>query len=268
MMESLAAPAAAEGRGSRRAARYLLPLATWVLFLASWWALVRLTRTTVFPTPNEVGRALVDLVRRGVLPRHVGTSLMRVLLGFGTALVFGVPLGLVLGLSPRMSTIVNPVIQLLRPISPIAWIPIAIVLFGVGTPSTIFLIVLAAFFPIVTSAMVAVRSIPDIYLRVGRNFGLRGTSLFRRLILPAALPEIVTGARIALGISWVVVVAGEMVAVESGLGYMIIDARNAGKRYDLVVGGMLLIGLIGLALDTLVRRVERMRALRWGYRLD
>jgi NitT/TauT family transport system permease protein len=251
-----------------RSRRYLLPLATGALVLVAWWAAVRVSRTTVFPSPYEVGRALALLCRRGVLLRHLGASLGRVLVSFAIALALGVPLGLALGLSPRASAIVNPVIQLLRPISPIAWIPIAIVLFGVGTPSTIFLIVLAAFFPLATSAMVAVRSISDIYYRAGRNFGLRGVELFRRLVLPAALPEILIGVRIALGISWLVVVAAEMVAVESGLGYLIIDARNAGKRYDLVVGGMLAIGLIGLGLDALVRRVERLRALRWGYRRD
>src|SRR4029079_13886956 len=110
------------------------------------------------------------------------------------------------------------------------------------------------------------QNMQPVYVRAARNFGLNNRQLFRKVIFPACLPEILTGLRIALGIAWLVVVAAEMIAVDSGLGYLIIDARTAGKRYDLVVAGMLLIGLVGLGLDILVRRVERLRALRWGFR--
>jgi len=113
--------------------------------------------------------------------------------------------------------------------------------------------------------MAAVQNIQPVYIRAARNFGLGRMELFRRVIFPATLPQVLTGIRIALGVAWLVVVAAEMIAVNSGLGYLIIDARNAGKRYDLVVAGMVMIGLIGLALDLLVRRLETFDEVRWGY---
>lgn len=128
----------------------------------------------------------------------------------------------------------------------------------------IFLIFLASLFPITTSAIAAVQNIQLVYIRAARNFGITGLDLFKKVVFPAALPQILTGLRLALGIAWLVVVAAEMIAVNSGLGYLIIDARNAGKRYDLVVAGMILIGLIGLGLDWLVRRMEKLDEVRWG----
>ena len=164
------------------------------------------------------------------------------------------------------ATVANPLVQLLRPISPIAWIPIAIVWFGIGDLAPMFLVFVAALFPIVVTAEDGVRSVPPIWLRASHNFGLAGAALFFRVLLPASLPRILGGLRLALGLSWVVVVAAEMVAVDSGLGYLIIDARNAGKRYDLVVAAMLLIGVIGLFLNLLIQRVSRLRAVQWGFR--
>src|SRR5208283_3619247 len=129
----------------------------------------------------------------------------------------------------------------------------------------VFLIFLASVFPIAVSAMAAVRNVQPVYLRAAQNFGLSGFQLFRQVILPATLPQIVTGLRIALGIAWLVVVAAEMIAVNSGLGYLIIDARNAGKRYDLVVAGMVIIGLVGLLLDLSMRQLERNPSMGWAY---
>ena len=138
--------------------------------------------------------------------------------------------------------------------------PLAILWFGVSEAAPGFLIFLGAFFPIVVASSNGVRSVPAMYLQAGRNFGLSTPRLLARVVFPAALPQILVGLRIALGIAWLVVVAAEMIAVDSGLGYLIIDSRNAGKRYDLVVAGMLLIGVIGLVLDLVVRRLERLRA--------
>jgi NitT/TauT family transport system permease protein len=199
------------------------------------------------------------------LTRYLRDSLVRVALGYLGAVIVGVPLGIWMGWSKTVARIANPVVQLLRPISPIAWIPVAIVLFGIGNAAPIFLVFLGALFPILLTAQQGVGNVPPMYLRAADNFGLSPQGLLFRVLLPAALPQILTGLRIALGIAWLVLVAAEMIAVDSGLGYLIIDARNAGKRYDLVVAGMLLIGLVGLLLDVLVRRVEKIRALRWGF---
>ncbi len=253
---------------ARRVEAILLPLAASVLLVAAWHAAVRATGTNVFPSPAAVARGLAELARKGLLLRYTRDSLFRVAAGYGIALAVGVPLGIFLGWQPGAARAANPVIQLLRPISPLAWIPVAIVLFGIGNLAAIFLIFLASLFPILVSAMNGVRGVPAMYRDAGRNFGLSRGALLSRVIFPAALPEILTGLRIALGIAWIVVVAAEMIAVNSGLGYLVIDSRNAGKRYDLVVAAMLLIGLIGLALNLLIARVARLRAVRWGFRQE
>jgi NitT/TauT family transport system permease protein len=213
-----------------------------------------------------VKRGLVELIHKNVLWRDIGDSLRRVALGFGMAVIIGIPLGLTLGWYPAANQVVNPVLQILRPISPIAWIPVAIVFFGIGDLPAIFLVFLSAFFPIVVACVSGVSSVPSIFRRAGRNFGLSPLQLLARVVFPAALPQILIGLRIALGIAWLVVVAGEMIAVDSGLGYLVIDSRNSGKRYDLVVAAMLVIGVMGLALDIIFRRLEKIPSIRWGFR--
>jgi NitT/TauT family transport system permease protein len=159
----------------------------------------------------------------------------------------------------------NPLFQILRPISPIAWIPIAILWFGVGNASPIYLIFIASVFPMIVQTTAGVHTIEKRYLRAAENFGVSRSKLFLQVVFPAALPQIITGMRIGLGVAWLVVVAAEMIALHSGLGYMIIDSRNAGNRYDLVVAGMIIIGLIGLALDGIMRLLENMKNVRWRY---
>lgn len=246
--------------------KFLWPLVACATFLALWHYLVVWSATKVFPSPLAVEKGIAELARKALLWRYIGDSLRRVILGFGTAVAFGVPLGLTLGWYPAVNRVVNPVLQILRPISPIAWIPVAIVLFGIGEATPVFLIFLCAFFPIVVACVDGVSSVPSVFRRVGRNFGLTPTQLLAKVIFPAALPRIIVGLRIALGVAWLVVVAAEMIAVDSGLGYLVIDSRNSGKRYDLVVAAMLLIGMIGLALDMCFRRLQSIRSLRWGFR--
>lgn len=246
--------------------RALWPIVTIGLLVVVWHFAVRATKTTVFPSPLAVLLGFRELARRGVLLPYAADSLFRVGAGYGLALVLGIPAGLFLGWRESAAVAANPVIQFLRPISPLAWIPVSIVLFGVSNFATIFLIFLASFFPIVVATMNGVRGIPSMYLHAGRNFDLSPVARFARVVLPAALPQVLTGLRIALGIAWIVVVAAEMIAVDSGLGYLVIDSRNAGKRYDLVVAAMILIGAIGLLLNVGMRRIERMRSVRWGFR--
>ncbi|HET9793412.1 MAG TPA: ABC transporter permease [Thermoanaerobaculia bacterium] len=252
----------------RRIESVLLPLGAAALLLAIWHAAVRATGTTVFPSPAAVARGIAELARKGLLLAYVRDSLLRVAAGFGAAVAVGIPLGVFLGWQPAAARAANPVIQFLRPISPLAWIPVAIVLFGVNDTAATFLIFLGSVFPILVAAMNGVRGVPAIYRNAGRNFGLSRGALLARVVFPAALPELIGGIRIALGIAWLVVVAAEMIAVNSGLGYLVIDSRNAGKRYDLVVAAMFLIGVIGLALNVGIARLARLRALRWGFRAE
>ena len=241
-----------------------LPLLVAVVFITGWHLAVKWTGSDIFPTPAMVVAGFIELAQKGVLIKYIVASLFRVAAGFLLAVFVGIPLGLLLGWFTPLMQAFNPAIQVLRPISPIAWIPVAILWFGVTDVAPIFLIFLASLFPITTSAMAAVQNIQLVYIRAARNFGIRGMELFKKVVFPAALPQILTGLRLALGIAWLVVVAAEMIAVNSGLGYLIIDARNAGKRYDLVVAGMVMIGLIGLGLDLLVRQMEKLDEVRWG----
>ena len=237
------------------------------VILLAWDRAIVMTENTLLPRPLQVVTGIGELAREGLLHRYVLASLFRVSWGFFLAALIGIPLGLLMGWFAGVNDAMNPLIQFMRPISPIAWIPLAIIWFGLSEQGPVFLIFLSSVFPITVSAAAAVKNIQPVYVRAARNFGISGVELFRRVILPATLPQILTGLRIALGIAWLVVVAAEMVVTDArigGLGYLIMDARNAGSRYDLVVAGMVIIGVIGLMLDLLVRRLENFDEIRWG----
>ncbi len=240
-------------------------LAVIAALIAIWWIAVIATHSVIFPTPWAVVTGTLELVNDGTLWRHIGASLMRVGSGFGLAVCVAVPLGLWMGWVRGAYQTLNPIFQILRPISPIAWIPIAILWFGVGDASPIYLIFISSVFPMVVQTTVGVHTIEKRYLRAAENFGVSRRTLFQRVVIPAVLPQILVGMRIGLGVAWLVVVAAEMIALHSGLGYMIMDSRNAGNRYDLVVAGMIIIGLIGLSLDGIMRLLEEFKWVRWRY---
>jgi NitT/TauT family transport system permease protein len=256
--------------------KILLPLAAAVIFVAGWQVTCDLLTYPVkqldgsirwlqiFPTPWQTLLGNREPLLDGTLLKYAVASIYRVSVGFSIAAGIGIPLGLFVGWFSRGAQALNPLIQALRPISPIAWIPLAILWFGVDDSAAIFLIALASFFPIVTGTMTAVRSMPVVFVRSAQNFGLEGFELFRRVVFPAALPQIITSLRLALGIAWMVIVAAEMCGIESGLGYQILDARNA-NNYERVLGAMIVIGIIGVGLDFLVRRLERFDEVRWGF---
>jgi NitT/TauT family transport system permease protein len=219
----------------------------------------------LLPGPWQTLRGLGELLYHGLLFKYVVASLFRVTWGFLLAAAIAIPLGLTIGWFGRAEMAFNPLVQIFRPISPLAWIPIAILWFGVGDLSAIFLIFVGCFFSLLLTAMSAVHNIPDIYIDVGRNFGLSTAQFIYRVLYPAVAPQLIVGLRITLGVAWLVVVAAEMIAVNSGLGFLIVDARNAGNRYDLVVSAMIVIGLIGLLLDVGMRSLERVNSFRWGF---
>jgi NitT/TauT family transport system permease protein len=247
------------------AKRVLPSIAVIALIVGAWWAIVIATHSVVFPTPWQVVTGTVELIRDGTLWQHIGASLFRVGTGFGLAVIVAVPLGLWMGWVKGAYLTLNPLFQMLRPISPIAWIPIAILWFGVGDMSPIFLIFISSVFPMVVQTVAGVHTIEKRYLRAAANFGVSRQTLFRQVVIPAVLPQIIVGMRIGLGVAWLVVVAAEMIALRSGLGYLIIDSRNAGNRYDLVIAGMIIIGLIGLLLDGMMRLLEGLKVVRWRY---
>lgn len=243
----------------------LAPLAVLVALIACWWVIVLQTESVIFPTPLQVVTGTMELVADGTLWEHIGASLFRVGIGFLSATLVAVPLGLWMGRVEGAYRTLNPIFQILRPISPIAWIPLAILWFGVGNVSPIFLIFIASVFPMIVQTAAGVHTIEKRYLRAADNFGVSRYTLFRQVIIPAVLPEIIVGMRIGLGVAWLVVVAAEMIALRSGLGYLIMDSRNAGNRYDLVIASMVIIGVIGLLLDGTMRRLEGLKSIRWRY---
>jgi len=243
----------------------LRPLVFILVLVLLWQLAVSRNPNQLLPGPWAVVKAIGELLAHGLLVKYVVASLFRVTWGFVLAAVLAIPLGLLIGWNRRADMAFNPLVQMLRPISPLAWIPIAILWFGVGDLSAVFLIFLGCFFPLLLTAINAVRSISAVYVNAGRNFGLAPAALVTRVLLPAVMPQLIVGMRITLGVGWLVVVAAEMIAVNSGLGFLIVDARNAGNRYDLVVAGMVVIGLIGLLLDIGMRSLQQVPSLRWSY---
>jgi NitT/TauT family transport system permease protein len=237
-------------------------IAFWLVF---WQVAVDRHPNQLLPGPLEVLHGIVELLWHGLLLKYVVASLFRVTWGFLLAAMIAIPLGLIIGWYRRAEWALNPLIQILRPISPLAWIPLAILWFGVGDTAAVFLIFVGCFFPLLLTAINAVHTVPSAYVDVGRNFGLSVPEFIYRVLYPAVIPQLLTGARITLGIAWLVVVVAEMISVSSGLGFLIIDARNAGNRYDLIIAGMVIIGVIGLLLDLAMRSVERIKSFRWSY---
>ena len=245
---------------------WLRPVLFIAVLLAVWQIAVDRHPGQLLPGPIGVAYGIADLVQHGLLLKYIVASLFRVTWGFGLAAIVAIPLGLTLGWYRRGEMAFYPLIEVFRPISPLAWIPIAILWFGVGDLAAIFLIFVGCFFPLLLTAMSAVHNIPAVYFNAGRNFGLSSAAFVSRVLYPAVVPQLLTGLRLTLGIAWLVVVAAEMIAVNSGLGFLIVDARNAGNRYDLVIAAMMFIGLIGLLLDTAMRKLETLPSVRWGYR--
>ena len=238
---------------------------SFAVLIALWQLLYSVSRfnEALFPSPLKALRALIELASDGTLLRHIGTSLYRFAAGYCSAVVSAVLLGLVLGWYARAFRYVDPIVQLLRPISPTAWMPFIVLWFGIGDVPAIVIIFIAGFFPVLLTTVAAVANIDPIYLKVSRSFGIRQPQLMWKVIFPAAFPQIANGIHLALGTSWIFLVAGEMVGAQSGVGYLIIDARNE-LRTDILLADIVVIGLIGLILDTLLKTAERRILRAWG----
>ena len=244
----------------------LLPLVVLILIIAFWAALshYQVFPESAFPTPQAVAKGFDEEIRAGRLFDDLVASIFRVSIGFALAVSLGVPLGLLLGHSMRARRALLPTVNFFRNLSPLAWIPFAILWFGIGDRPAIFLIFMASFFPIVLATIAAVASIPTVYFRVAENYGYHGAELLTQVTLPAIAPQVITALRITAGLAWVVVVAAEMIAGQDGLGFAIWDSRN-GLRVDLLVVNMIVIGLIGVVIDRLLLLLTRLPSIRWGY---
>lgn len=241
----------------------VLPLSSLVAFTVLWQLAARRYPPELFPAPSDVIRAIQELADNGTLWGHIGISAVRFGSAYLLAVATAIPLGLFFGRFSRCHAAIDPLLQVLRPISPIAWFPLAVLWFGIGNAPAVFIIFLAAFYPVLLSTISAVRAIPPVYLKVASNFGARPGITFMRVIIPAAFPGIMVGLHIAVGTAWIHLVAGEMLGAQSGLGFMIVDARNF-LRTDQIMAGMLLVGILGLAIYRGMKVIERIIGRRWG----
>ncbi len=229
-----------------------------ILVLILLWELCArfgLFNPIVLPAPSTVLVTLLEMIGSLELFVDAGRSLVRVLAGFTLAVMIGTPLGLLLALNQRLSHWFEPLIHFLRPIPPIAWIPLAILWFGIGDGSSYFLTMVAAIFPIILNVHAGVKSISRHHFEVASSFEASRGLILRKLVWPAALPYTLSGYRIGLGVAWMTVVGAEMVAARSGLGYLIHSSQDL-LRTDRVLVGMMAIGTIGMLIDVLLRRTE------------
>ncbi|PTQ55879.1 MAG: Alkanesulfonates transport system permease protein [Candidatus Carbobacillus altaicus] len=243
-------------------------LVAFTLLMLAWQAIVVFGQydAALLPPPDAVLRALVEMIQNGSFFVHLKASLLRFSVGYGMAAAAGVLLGLILGRLTRVWAVVDPVVQLLRPISPIAWSPFVVLLFGIGDVPAVVIIFIAAFFPTLLSTVHGVRRVSPVYFHVAQNFELKKHQVLLKIVFPAAFPSIAAGLHTAIGTGWVFLVAGEMVGAQSGLGYLIVDARNS-LRLDMVFAGIVAIGCLGLWLDRSVMFIERWIERRWGNEL-
>lgn len=239
----------------------LLGLLGTALVIAAWEAAVRsgLIDAGLFPSPFvAISRAAVRL-SADRLADHTLWSLGRVFAGFAVGALVGMVIGVLAGWSRTVSLIVGPVIETLRPIPPLAWMPLAIIWFGLGEPSKVFIIFLGAFFPVVTATWQGVTTVDSTLIRAARIFGFKGWRLLLQVVLPAALPDIATGLRIGWGLAFGILVAAELIAADRGLGFMIMNERNIGGSASVIMIGILLIGALNLLTDALLAQLLR----RW-----
>ncbi|HXW68393.1 MAG TPA: ABC transporter permease [Dissulfurispiraceae bacterium] len=237
----------------------VLPL----IILAVWQFLsyVGCFKPVTLPAPVRVARTFWELAASGDLARHIAVSILRVTEGFSIAAALALVLGIAIGLSSTMARLTDLMIQLIKPIPPIAWIPLAILWFGIGEEAKVYIIFLGAFFPIIINTSDGIRQTDYKLVEVARILEVPRARFIRKVVIPGALPAIMTGLRVGLMVAWMCVVAAELIAADSGIGYLIMDARQLSQS-DVVVAGMITIGVIGKLMDSLIKKVER-RLVKW-----
>jgi NitT/TauT family transport system permease protein len=248
----------------------LLALVVPLALLLGWHLAVKAGMTRLIPSPADVAEYMVDFAVGGIwddafsatLHIHLFASMTRVYGGFALAALVAVPLGLLIGRNEKVRALLDPFLQLMRPIPVTAWLPLSMILFGLGPRSAFFLVFLGAFYPILLNTVFGVRSVEKRLFEAASMLGCSGTAQFFRVVLPASLPSIFTGLRLGLGLAWFVIVVGEMTGVPQGLGAVIMDGRTL-SRTELVICGMIVIGIAGFISDRIIVAIMN-RLLRWS----
>ncbi len=234
-----------------------------VVLLVVWQALCDLgfVRPVLLPSPLAIARTMWEMARSGELAVHVAVSGARVLQGFSIAAVLALALGILMGLARPLNRLADLIIQILKPIPPIAWIPLSILWFGIGEGAKVFIIFLGAFFPILVSTLDAVRQTDARYVELARVLEVPRLNFIREVMIPGAMPQIMTGLRLGVTMSWMCVVAAELIAASSGIGFLIMDGRVMSDA-SVVLAGMITLGILGKLTDDALRFTER-RLVRW-----
>ena len=248
----------------RKEGKYLLlSVMSIICFLALWWfvtAGIGMFKSTVLPSPVVIAETFIKKMSStapdgATLPQHIFSSLKIALSGYLVGVVIGTPLGILMAWYKRVDLFVRPVFDLIRPVPGIAWIPLMIIMFGIGMTSKVVTIFLSAFVPCVLNSYTGIRQTKDVHLWVGQTFGASNFQMLIHIAIPTALPMIMTGIRVALGSSWTTIIAAELLASTRGLGFMIQQARGI-YRPDIIICGMLAIGAIGSLLSYLLQKIE------------
>lgn len=265
-----AAPPKPRGRWRARLRATGMALIVPSALLLFWDIAVRTGMTQLIPSPYEVGEYMVDFAWGGIwddafsgtLHIHLLASMSRVFGGFALAALAAVPLGILIGRNDTLRALLDPFLQLMRPIPVTAWLPLSMILFGLGARSAFFLVFLGSFYPILLNTVFGVRGVEKRLFEAASMLGCTPSAQFLKVVLPAALPSIFTGLRLGLGLAWFVIVVGEMTGVPQGLGAVIMDGRTL-SRTELVICGMIVIGIAGFISDRLVVALMN-RLLRWS----
>ncbi|MGN1014834.1 MAG: ABC transporter permease [Butyricicoccus sp.] len=243
---------------------WVLYVALVVIILAAWEAadLAGMLHSYTLPPLKTIAATTVEYAQKGALLNNIIVSLIRVLEGFAIALIAGFVLGVLVSVFPKFETFTDLLIQILRPIPPIAWIPLAILWFGIGQSSKVFIIFLGAFFPIFVNTVDGIKNIDKRYYELVEVYEVSTLEMVRKIIIPGALPSITTGIRLGLGNAWVCVVAAEMIGATSGVGFMLADGRSL-SRPDVVILGMLIVGIFGKLMDDVLKAI-REKIITWN----
>ncbi|MDY6134716.1 ABC transporter permease [Campylobacter lanienae] len=240
--------------------RYFYQILVLVLLLILW----HFSSSTLIPSPAKTLEAYEQIIANNSLQIGIIDSLYRYILGLIFGVIFGVFVGFIFGFNPKFASAFDPLFNLLRPISPIAWVPMVLIIFGIGDLPTIFIIAYSVFFPMVLLSTKAIRDVPSELIIVAKNFGASRWQILKSVIFPSSFLSLISSLKLAAALAWINLVVGEMLGAQTGLGYIIIDSRNQ-LRIDILIATIITIGVIGMIINALFGYIEKVVSRKYGY---
>lgn len=240
--------------------RYFYQILVLVLLLILW----HFSSSTLIPSPAKTLEAYEQIIANNSLQIGIIDSLYRYILGLIFGVIFGVFVGFIFGFNPKFASAFDPLFNLLRPISPIAWVPMVLIIFGIGDLPTIFIIAYSVFFPMVLLSTKAIRDVPNELIIVAKNFGASRWQILKSVVFPSSFLSLISSLKLAAALAWINLVVGEMLGAQTGLGYIIIDSRNQ-LRIDILIATIITIGVIGMIINALFGYIEKVVSRKYGY---